>query len=199
MKTKKELRKEILSLRDAIPEAERKDKSHMIAKKIIAQKEFLEADKVLLFASYSSEVETSEIFQTAQTMGKAIYYPKVMGKEMEFYLVEKLEDLQIGYRGIQEPQVVLEKRFLPQPQDKICVVMPGAVFDAEGNRIGYGGGYYDKFLQKLETEHAKENLCKIAIAFACQMVGKDHMVQDELDIKVDYIVTENQIFFTSCL
>ena len=85
MRTKKELRKEILQLRDALNVEERKEKSHLIAEKVIVQNEFIEADKILLFASFKSEVDTCEIFQAAREAGKAVYFPKITGKEMEFY------------------------------------------------------------------------------------------------------------------
>ena len=196
MKTKKELRKEILQLRDALPLEERREKSHQIAEQVIAQKEFIEADKVLLFASYHSEVETSEIFEAALEANKDIYYPKVMGNEMEFFQVECEADLLEGYRGIREPEGNQEKQFRPSATDKICIIMPGAVFDEAGNRIGYGGGYYDKYLQKLEYFFAKEvkkntsPLYKIAVAFACQLVAIGEIENQVYDIKPNYIVTE---------
>lgn len=187
LKSKKELRKEILQLRDALTEEERREKSHIIAEKVIAKNEFLEADKVLLFASYHSEVDTYEIYQAARVSGKFVYYPKVIGKEMEFYIVEKEEDLVEGYRGIREPEAIPEKKFIPQPNDRICVIMPGAVFDEDCNRIGYGGGYYDKFLQKLQDF----SVCKVAVAFDCQMVEKGLIPAELYDIKPDYIVHTN--------
>lgn len=188
MKSKKELRKEILQLRDALTEEERREKSHIIAEKVIAQNEFLEADEVLLFASYHSEVDTCEIFRAARVAGKDIYYPKVVGKEMEFYLVEKEEDLVEGYRGIREPEAIPEKKFIPQQNHKICVIIPGAVFDEDCNRIGYGGGYYDKFLQKIKDFA----VYKVAVAFDCQMVEKGLIPVELYDIKPDYIVHTNE-------
>lgn len=196
MKSKKELRKEILRLRDALSLEERREKSHIIAEKVIAQKAFKEADKILLFASYKSEVDTAKIFETVQKLSKDVYYPKVMGEEMEFYKVEREADLIEGYCGIREPEATPNKKFIPQPNDKICVIMPGAVFDKEGNRIGYGGGYYDKYLQWLESfyvediEKTDKHIYKIAVAFECQLVEVGQIASDQHDIKVDFIVTE---------
>jgi len=192
LRSKKELRNEILRLRDSLSAEERKEKSHLIAEKVIAQKEFVEADKVLLFASFKSEVETQEIFRAARAADKAVYYPKIVGKEMEFYLVEKAEDLSEECWGIREPKANPEKKFLAYPEDKICVIMPGAVFDTEGNRIGYGGGYYDKFLQTLEGLHSKDNqngfVYKLALAFECQMVPLGLIQSEDYDIKPDKII-----------
>lgn len=194
LKSKKELRNEILRLRDALSEEERNEKSHHIAEKVIAQKEFTEADKVLLFASFKSEVGTQEIFEAARTAGKSVYYPKILGKEMEFFLVEKAEDLSEEYWGIREPEAILERKFFANPEEKICVIMPGAVFDVEGNRIGYGGGYYDKFLQKLEIEFSTQQreVYKIAVAFECQMTELGNIISETYDIKPNCIITEKR-------
>lgn len=187
MRTKKELRKEILQLRNALNVEARKEKSHLIAEKVIAQSEFIETDKILLFASFKSEVDTCEIFQAAREAGKAVYFPKIIGKEMKFYQVEKEDDLTEGQWGIREPQLIPEKEFVPQAVDKICIIMPGVVFDIEGNRIGYGGGYYDKFLQQLENGY------KLAIAFDCQLVDRGQIVGEQHDVKADCVVTEKYI------
>lgn len=197
VKSKKELRNEILQLRDSLSVEERQEKSHRIAEQVMIQKEFMEADKVLLFASFKREVETCEIFQAATMAGKEVYYPKVIDKEMEFYLVDKEADLIEGYRGISEPIANLEKQFRPKQMDKICVIMPGVVFDAAGNRIGYGGGFYDKFLERLENELSGQNgqLYKLAVAFECQMVEIGNITSESFDIKPNCIVTEKNKFF----
>lgn len=209
MTRKEELRKEILTLRDQLSLEECVEKSKRIVEKVIKHKKFQEADKVLLFASFRSEVDTTAIFKTALQMGKEVYFPKVEGKIMEFYRVGKESDLLEGYRGIREPLGDEELRFrivqnmqtenmhqeisvLETQRTKkashILVIMPGVAFDAEGNRIGYGGGYYDKFLQKLESKVKKANLYKLAIAFQCQMVEK--IISASYDVKPNIIITE---------
>lgn len=200
MKSKKELRREILQRRDALDAEERKIKSAQITEQICQMKEFIEADKVLLFASYKSEVDTTEIFKAAQRLRKDIFYPKVIGKEMEFYKIKTKADLIEGYRGILEPEANPAQKFVPITKEKICILMPGAVFDSEGNRIGYGGGYYDKFLYQLETIMKNEDatpsqqICKMAVAFQCQIVDVGSIICQDHDIKVDYIVTEQQLY-----
>ena len=214
-KIKTELRKEILKRRDDLTSEQRHNKSNKIVQSLVVQKAFLEADIILLFASYKSEVETGHIFHAAREAGKQVYYPKVLGKEMEFYLVEQEDDLLEGYRGILEPEENVEKQFRyekvlecsesckSEKSDdsktviKICVIMPGAVFDKEGNRIGYGGGYYDKYLERLEEEKfiSKVHVTKIAVAFECQIVENGKIVQEFHDIKPNCIITENDIFY----
>lgn len=194
MINKKELRNEVLQLRDRLTIEERRIKSHRIAEQVVTCKEFVEADKILLYASYKSEVDTFEVFETALSLSKDVYYPKVLGKEMEFYQINEIEYLVEGYRGIYEPQVSEKGQFSPKRKEKVCVIMPGAVFDVKGNRIGYGGGFYDKYLQKLEMKIAKENISKIAVAFECQIVKEGLIASEEHDVKPDYVITEQQIY-----
>lgn len=194
MKTKKELRKEVLQKRDALSIEERREKSKKITEQITSQEAFAQADVLLLFASYKSEVDTKAIFETAIEQKKEVYYPKIIGKEMEFYRVFEQADLAEEVRGIREPLAIEENRYIPSEQKKVCVIMPGAVFDMEGNRIGYGGGYYDKYLKKLEAKMPKEMMTKLAIAFDCQLVEIGKILSEEHDRKPDFLVTESRIY-----
>ena len=187
---KKELRKEILEKRANIPKEERIEKSKQIAEKILCSSEFAEAKKVLMYAPYKSEVDIFHVFEKAKEQGKEVYFPKVKDHEMEFYRVYEKEKLQEGFRGIFEPIPSETEKFLPVPEEQVLVLMPGAVFDEVGGRIGYGGGYYDKFLQKLEQLVPSQNLFKIAVAFQCQIVEAGMILREEHDVKPDYVYTE---------
>ena len=91
-----------------------------------------------------------------------------------------------------------------QNRQKICMIMPGAVFDEDGNRIGYGGGYYDKYLEWLEQilfrkmmmyegqMVLEKYLCKMAVAFECQIIEKEEIPSEVYDVKVDCILTEGR-------
>ena len=195
MISKKELREKILKRRNELSLEERNSKSNQITERLAAHEKFQKADKILLFASYKSEVDTTEIFEEAQRISKDVYYPRVQGSEMEFYRVQRGEELVEGYRGIREPEVDLEKQFQINPNEKVLVLVPGAVFDEEGNRIGYGGGYYDKYLQYLKRFMPEENVCKMALAFECQVVERGEISKEEHDIQLDIIVTEKRIIF----
>ena len=105
MDRKKQLRQEILQKRDALSLVERKEKSRQISERVIQHPAFLDADKILLYASFRSEVDTKVIFQTALQRGKNVYFPKVIGKEMEFYQVIEEADLKVGTWGILEPEI----------------------------------------------------------------------------------------------
>ena len=189
--TKKELRKEILARRNALSPQERREKSEQIASKVIALAEFQESNKVLLYAPIRSEVETEEIYREAKKFSKDIYYPRVLGAEMEFYLDDETTEFETGAFGIREPKPESTLAFVPREEDKIFVLFPGAVFDEAGNRIGYGGGYYDKYLQWLTGTVPAENICKVAVAYACQMVEVGRIEKELHDVRMDYVVTES--------
>ena len=92
-----------------------------------------------------------------------------------------MNELSTGYMGIPEP---IEKR--PVIADRGVMIMPGLVFDHELNRIGYGGGYYDRYLSK----YGNDNIIKVAIAYDFQVVNKIDSTSEEHDIKPDIIVTD---------
>lgn len=187
---KKTLRKEMLARRDALTLQERKEKSEGIAKHVITLEEFQNANVVLLYDSIRSEVETAEIAQEVKRLHKELYYPRVMGREMKFYLVDDTTEMEISPYGIQEPKLEAAVEFKPSKNDKIFVLMPGAAFDKEGNRIGYGGGYYDQYIHWLEGVVPAENIYKLAVAYRCQLVESGMIEREPHDMRVDGIVTE---------
>ena len=191
---KKELRKEILAHRDGLSQKERHEKSVQIVTSVLELEELKNANKILLYASMRSEVQTDDICYKAKLLGKEIYYPRVQGNEMKFYSVDEGEAFEVSTFGVREPKMELAKVFLPKEEDVIFVLMPGVVFDQKGNRIGYGGGYYDKYLHWLEQMVESENICKAAVAYECQMVDVGRIDREEHDVRPDYIVTESNIY-----
>uniref|UniRef100_UPI00405672E3 5-formyltetrahydrofolate cyclo-ligase n=1 Tax=Agathobacter sp. TaxID=2021311 RepID=UPI00405672E3 len=193
METKKEIRKQILQKRDALSVAERQQKSRKIMQKVMQSEGFQNSSKLLLFASCKSEVDTTGIMQHAIAAGKELYLPKVTGLEMEFYRISDVSELEEGYCGIKEPKAEHSQKFMPKEGENVFILLPGAVFDKEGGRIGYGKGFYDRFLGKLEKIVEKTNLCKIAVAFGCQIVDNGRIAREAHDILPDYIITEECI------
>ena len=117
-----------------------------IAEKLFATEEYKAAENLLLYASLPDEINTDPIFLRALSDGKKVYYPKTeKGGKMEFFRAESLESLSVGKFGIREPETA-EKFF---ENGKTLCVVPGFSFDKEGFRLGYGGGYYDRFLSSL--------------------------------------------------
>ena len=191
---KKELRKAILARRDDLSLKERDEKSAQIVTSVLELEGLKNANKILLYASMRSEVQTDDICYKAKLLGKEIYYPRVQGDEMKFYSVDEDETFEVSTFGVREPKVELAKVFLPKEEDVIFVLMPGVVFDHKGNRIGYGGGYYDKYLHWLEQMVESENICKAAVAYECQMVDVGKIDREAHDVRPDYIVTESNIY-----
>lgn len=187
METKKEIRKRILALRDGLTSSEKDNKSRMITEKIINIKEYQDTDSVLIFVSYRSEVDTGYIINDCFINHKKVYVPKVNGNNMEFYRIYSVNDLEEGYKGIREP-ASLKEPFYDNKECTAVMIMPGAVFDKSGNRIGYGGGFYDKYLA--DSFHGK----KVAVCYDIQIVEEGCFITESTDIKPDMVVTESGIF-----
>ena len=224
---KKIVRKKVLTLRDNISAANRAEYDARIREIVMGMKEYREAEVILTYVSYKSEVDTTMLIQQALQDGKNVFTPKVSGNEMEFWRITAMEDLREGYRGILEPaQSITFPDWIMKYTDgtdadtdinigvdrestsKVCKVMmwmPGAVFDTERHRIGYGGGYYDKYLnrlsdisnqtassekQRLHVGHFK--LITEALAYHCQIL--ERIPYEEHDVKPDFLITERGIY-----
>jgi 5-formyltetrahydrofolate cyclo-ligase len=183
---KRELRQAKLAERDGLPEAVRQEKSRLIAQQLFDLPAFVEAKKVMLFASMGSEVDTKEMALRALEEGKRVALP-VTHRETRQLIpgwITSWDELVPGVWGILEPD---RSRLWLAPVDEIdLVVVPGVVFDRQGYRIGYGGGYYDRLLPRL-----RPGARRIGIAFAEQIV--DAVPAREYDIPVDLVITDKGI------
>lgn len=198
---KKDVRKSILALRDSISAEDKAQYDDVIRGIITDMTEYREAEVILAYVSYRSEVDTTLLIKHALADGKNVFAPKVVGREMEFWKVTSMEDLQEGYQGIREPvQSISFSEWMKAC--KIMMWMPGAVFDRERHRIGYGGGFYDRYLNRLaenmdcatqmwdHIEHA--SFITAALAYSCQVL--EQIPHEEHDRKPDLIVTEKRIY-----
>lgn len=186
---KKDVRSEALKRRDSLTTLEREQKSRLIIDKLIKEPEFIEAENILTYINFRSEVETKSLVdKLLNNLGqKNIYVPKVLDSVLEFYRISSMEDLIKGYMGISEPKENVN--YLFKDQEKTLIIMPGCCFDESCNRIGYGGGFYDKYLN-LHNKHKT-----IALAFENQILKSEHeeLLMNEMDIKPDKIITEKRI------
>jgi len=196
-KTKRTLRATHLTIRDSLSREEQLTKSHEIMESVVASYDFMRARHILVYASYGSEVVTRGIMEYGILLGKQVYCPKVMADgEMEFYRIASYEDLKPGYRGIPEPAEDASEKFITdvihktgnEESEAVLVLMPGVCFDGNGHRIGYGKGFYDRYLTKIP--HA----VKMALAYDNQL--EDSIPAAEHDVLYDLLVTELQ---TICL
>lgn len=185
---KQSIRSKYLEYRNGLTIKEREEKSRLICEKVKAEKAFLEAEIVLVYMNYRSEVMTTELVEEVLSMeNKKVYAPKVEGMDVQFYEICSLSELEEGYQGIREPKGSLETLLtLEMTQEKKCfALVPGAVFDRERCRLGYGKGFYDRFLAKYT------DVTTAALAFERQIARK--VPAEPHDRKVDMIVTENEV------
>ncbi len=188
---KKELRKEAKSYRKSLSENDRLDKSSAIISNLKALKEYQKAEVILMYASLPDEVETLSLIRELTEEGKkSVYCPVTQGDEMEFYRISSVDDLKEGNFHVLEPESLAEWRLVLQNDVHYCMLMPGLMFDKRGNRLGYGKGYYDKYLARVPKD---VNLTTIALSYEAMV--KDAIPVEETDWRADYIVTENEVIY----
>lgn len=173
---KQELRRTIRERKRAMTEEEIVERSNALAEKFYNTPAYQAASTIYGYLPYNQEVRTIPMLQRALDEGKRVAVPKVYGEEMRFIYLEDLTQVSKGYAGIPEPiadaPVADDKRAL--------VLMPGLAFDPQGHRIGYGGGFYDRFLAR-EPHHPTLALC-----YEFQMQA--HLDTEEFDIPVDTVL-----------
>ena len=209
---KEALRREALRRRPALPEEERRRAGERILQTLCSLAQYRNARRVLIYASFGDEVPTRELMRTALEEGKQVFCPRVEGAgKMSFYRIWQIGELTPGFRGILEPPLEEERKFR-NPAKGDLIIMPGAAFDRQCGRLGYGGGYYDRFLQTVETadalaaetavvsvaetaaaagtEHAAGRAAcfKAALCFSCQLL--EAVMQESTDIRPDLIIAE---------
>ncbi len=151
---KSELRKMIRQKKREMTLQQICDASARLAQLFTKTQQYQAAKTIYGYLPYNQEVRTIPILEQALSDGKRVAVPKVFGDEMRFVYIEDLSQVATGYAGIPEP--IADG---PVAQDKTALVlMPGLAFDKSGHRIGYGGGFYDKFLEE-EPDHPTVALC----------------------------------------
>lgn len=173
---KQALRKEIREKKRAMTEAEIVSKSEKLGQLFLSSAAYQEAKTIYGYLPYNQEVRTVAMLQQALEDGKRVAVPKCYGDEMKFIYLEDLSRVEKGYCGIPEP--VEDSPVANDPT--ALVLMPGLAFTKEGLRMGYGGGFYDKFLAS-EPGHPTLALC-----YDFQMV--EHIPTEEFDVPVDTVL-----------
>ena len=173
---KKTLRKQIRDQKRAMTPEEIQRSSEALGEKFLESALYKQAKTIYGYLPYNQEVRTVPMLERALADGKKVAVPKVYGEEMRFIYLTDLTQVEIGYAGIPEP--IADGPVGDDPT--ALVLMPGLAFDREGHRIGYGGGFYDKFLA------AEPNHPTIALCYAFQMV--EELPVEEFDIPVDLVL-----------
>lgn len=184
----KELRKKILALRNSIERDDIIQKSKIICDKVLSFKEVEMAKNVFTYVNFRSEVVTLPLLSELMKLEKKVSVPKthVQENRMDAIQIQDIsKDLVPGYQNILEPRSDLLSTHVTDPQNIDVIILPGSVFDERGGRFGYGGGYYDRFVEMIPFA------VRIGLAFDIQVV-KEAPLQphDEL---LDFIVTESRI------
>ncbi|MGO5051432.1 5-formyltetrahydrofolate cyclo-ligase [Lachnospiraceae bacterium LCP25S3_G4] len=182
MEKKQEIRKACLLQRKALSLQDWKVKSDIIIDKVLSHPLYLDAEYILCYIDAKQEVCTKRLIEKSLRLGKKVAVPRVSGSEMAFYYIQSYRELEPGYFGILEPN---KHTPIASPPHAL-VIMPGVAFDFNCNRIGYGKGFYDKYLVK------HENYRRMALAFDIQCV--EHVEADEFDIRPELVVTEGYIY-----
>lgn len=177
---KKALRSEILSQRRSMEKSVRKKLDENIYNNLIKHERIQSCGTFLVYASSPDEVDTRHFIQTLLDAGKTVAVPKCVGKDMIFPAISSLSELVKSRFGVDEPvggdEII---RF----DDTVCIV-PALRFDRRGYRLGWGGGFYDRFLPRY-------NGFSIGI---CYEENCGDVPTDEYDVPVDTVITENGIY-----
>lgn len=163
--------------------------SQAICEKIIKLPFYKEADILFAFMSFDNEPDTKHLIKHALTNHKKVAVPKCeAGHRMTFYRILSLDEVSAGQYGISEPVNTDQVRKL-QSTDHSLILVPGIAFDLQGNRLGFGHGYYDRFLSG--------STLGITVMPAFSFQRTDGIPAAKTDVPIDCIVTENNVFYTA--
>ncbi|MFR2235710.1 MAG: 5-formyltetrahydrofolate cyclo-ligase [Lachnospiraceae bacterium] len=177
------IRKQMKQLRADMTRTERFEKSMQIFEKLITVPEFKRADRIYTYVSMDNEIDTIMLIDYSLSLEKRVFVPRVSGKDMEFYEISDISELNPGYMGIYEPDINGKE---PDYSRTGFMCMPGLAFDRNYNRIGYGGGFYDRYLS------VENKLYKAALAYEAQLL--ESIPAQDGDVRPDMIVTEENIY-----
>ncbi|HBW37469.1 5-formyltetrahydrofolate cyclo-ligase [Desulfosporosinus sp. BICA1-9] len=184
--SKHEVRKSCLKQRAAMGEKERKSNSLLIQQKVEDLPEFQKAQAVMLFLNFRDEVETTALAEATIAYKKKLILPRCAphGILLPLEVRDLAVDLEPGAWGIREPKLSNQE---VEPSVIDLIIVPGAGFDLQGNRLGYGGGFYDRFFMLLNPLTPK-----VALSFECQVISQ--VPVDQHDIKMTMLITERTIY-----
>ena len=186
--SKEKIRLEILRRRNSLSEHEMVVNSNIISNRVISTKEYKKSSSIGIYYPFGSEVNTIEIIKHSLDTKKTISLPRIMDSNriVFFKIIENsFHEIKMtkGKYGILENSM---SDFIIEEMD--LLIVPGIAFDLEGNRIGYGKGYYDRFLSQRRVNYT------IGLAFENQVIDKIPKTQD--DIPVNLLVTEKRVIYT---
>lgn len=181
---KRTLRQQILARRRALSAAAWLECSDQAQQNLLNLEEFSRSECIALYSPVHQEIDTSRILQASFSAGKRALYPAVCDREMVLRQVDHLEQLSLGCFGILEPCDSGRDHLADEPD---LIIVPGVAFDRGGHRIGYGQGFYDRFLRHPGLRSTLVGLCHDFQLLDHDLPAEPH------DVRMDIIVTERRI------
>ena len=181
METKKSIRQIIRKQRKELDPMIWQSQTAEICRKTCELDIFREATDIYCYIDFGGEVGTRPLMLEAWKLGKTVWVPKVHGETMDFYEITSFDELKPGAYGILEPDAGI-----PASADDGLMIMPGVAFDTNRNRVGYGGGYYDRFLSQMGGYIGN----RFMLAFEMQRVKE--VEAEACDIRVNRILTDRR-------
>ena len=176
---KKELRRLYKSVRKSIMPKDKSDFDKRIFTSLINSPIYQKSKSLMIYVSFNDEADTINIIRYALSDGRIVAVPYCNGTDMEFLVINSLDDLSEGEFGI--PTANPEKNHVFNDfKDALCIV-PGLSFDIFGNRLGYGGGFYDRFLINKDV---------VTLGITYERCLSERLQNEEHDVRIDYILTE---------
>ena len=184
---KRAIRAEIKARKAALTPEYVEDYSRRVTETFCARPEYEAARVIYAYLTFNEELRTEFLIRRAWADGKRVAVPRVLGKGwMEFYYIDSFEGFVISSLGVPEPP---EDPAKLADEPEVLLLMPGLAFDRDHNRIGYGGGFYDRYLERYIAKGTK--FYKPALAYDFQIV--DHIPTAPFDIRVDAVFTAEEV------
>jgi 5-formyltetrahydrofolate cyclo-ligase len=180
LEKKKKLRRDLLEKRKSLPSSVCQEKSSLILKVLLSEKAFADASSVALYFPVNGEVDTRGIFKKCIDLEKKVFFPKTRGSDLIFLRTRNIEELTHGAFAIPEPTTDTE---CARSDELDLVLVPGVAFDLSGNRIGYGKGFYDRFLKDIPRQ------TRFGLAYRFQVL--ESVPSHKTDVKTGRIITED--------
>lgn len=185
---KKQVRKYVKEKKKLLTPEYVKEYSGKLSELFCETEAYKKSAVILSYLAYNTEIDTNEIIKKAWSDGKTIAVPRVTGEgQMEFFKITSFDETEIGFCGIPEPKTEVDD--IPNFTEAL-MIMPGLAFGRDHSRIGYGGGYYDRYIEREEKRGAIIN--KISLAYDFQIF--DTLETEEHDKRVDLVISLDEIF-----
>jgi 5-formyltetrahydrofolate cyclo-ligase len=184
-RAKREVRRRVLAARDALPMPERARLSDIVADRALALPEVTRAKTLMAFWSFGSEIDTAPLLSALHDRGAVVALPRIVDGELEPRPYGRGDAMTSTTFGAREPAAGAPL----DPLEIDAVIVPAVAFDRDGRRVGYGGGFYDRFLPT-----TRNDAVRIGIGFGLQLLAPGEILPGaDFDLRVDIVVTESEV------